>query len=200
METRARMSPITALFIGIFGVGAVAIAAGTATVLYGMRIVDHKASALIRFADDTLEGLPELIASLPPALGDMLNDRRAPEYASQIDVKVRFVGEDSDGVRPVLTIANRGDEVVSLLAVRVAALNEQEIPIRDWTEVVATPIAVDDEWRGPLMPGATRHVVLSRWRSSPSSAAQSLQGAVEISDIRVWEGSTAAQRTSDDRA
>lgn len=188
MNTHTRMSPLTALFLGIFGVGGVGIFAGAAVVLYTLRIIDNKASALIGFAGNTVESLPELIASLPPAIGDVLSDRRAPDYAANLDLSVRFVAnEQSEGVRPVVTVTNKGKEVVSMLAVRVAALDARKVPVREWTEVVATPIAVDDDWRGPLMPGATRHVVLSSWRSFPADKAESISAAPEISELRVWE-------------
>ena len=188
MTTHTRMSPLTAMFLGIFGVGGVGIFAGAAVVLYTLRIIDNKASALIGFAGTTVESLPELIASLPPAIGDVLNDRRAPDYAANLDLSVRFVAnEQGEGVRPVVTVINKGKEVVSMLAVRVAALDARKVPVREWTEVVATPIAADDDWRGPLMPGATRHVVLSSWRSFPADKAESISAAPEISELRVWE-------------
>lgn len=185
MDTRARMSPLTAFFIGLFGLGAVTVASGTVTLLYAMRIADENSTKVFGFLDTTVEGLPELLASLPPALGDMLNDRRAPEYASKIDVALRLVPEE-DGVRPVLTVTNKGEQIVSLLALRVAALNANSVPVRDWTEVVATPLAIDNDWRGPLMPGSSRHIVLHRSRGPID--VESLQGAVEIADVRVWEG------------
>ena len=187
MNTHTRMSPITALFLGIFGVGGVGIAAGAMVVLYSLRILDSKASALIGFAEHTIESLPELIDALPPAIGDVLSDRRAPDYAANLDLSVRFVAnEQSEGVRPVVTVTNKGKEVVSMLAVRVAALDARKVPVREWTEVVATPIAIDDDWRGPLMPGATRHVVLSSWRSFPADKIEALSAAPEISELRVW--------------
>ncbi len=191
MNTQTRMSPLTALFLGIFGVASVAITAAGATVLYGLRILDNKSSAIISFAGETIDGLPELLAALPPALGDVLNDRRAPEYASSLDVGVRFVSDPETGsVRPVITVENKGDEVVSMLAVRVAAMDRDGVPVRDWTAVVATPIAIDDDWRGPLMPGATRHVVLRRWKSLRLDSSDVVAGAIEISDVRVWEPDT----------
>jgi len=186
MNNGTRMSPMTALFLGVFFVGAVAIGSAATVVLYGMRIVDTKTSALIHFAGDTIEGLPELVQSLPPAIGDLLHDRRAPDYAGKITVDTKFVvDEAAEVVRPVLTIRNTGDEVVSLLALRVAALDANGVPQRDWTEVVATPLAIDDDWRGPLMPGSTRYVVLGGSRSL-SGKAGTLTPVAEISDVRVW--------------
>ena len=198
MNNPTRMSPMTALFLGIFGVGGVGIAAGAAVVLYSLRILDSKAAALIGFAEHTVASLPDLIDALPPAIGDVLNDRRAPDYAPNLEVSVRFVAnEPSEGLRPVVTMTNKGSEVVSMLAVRVAALDARKVPVREWTEVVATPIAADDNWRGPLMPGAIRHVVLSNWRHGPADKIDSLTAASEISELRVWEpkertGSTAS--------
>lgn len=119
----------------------------------------------------------------------LLNDRRAPEYIENIEVDVAFRRDDRiGGLRPVMTIVNRGSEVVSLLAIRVAAMDADRIPLQEWTEIVATPLAIEGEWRGPLMPGATRNVVLSRClRSIDPADASSVTGAVEIADVRLWK-------------
>ncbi len=188
MMVQNRMSPFTALVIGIFGVGAVGITSSAAIVLYGMRIVDTKAADILGFAQGTVENLPELIKSLPPAIGELLNDRRMPEYSAELDLEVRFIAEERTGtLRPTLTITNNGSEVVSMLAVRVAALTDGAVPLREWTEVVATPIAIENEWRGPLMPGSTRHVILSAgYRGIPAERADDIVGAVEVSELRVW--------------
>ena len=87
----------------------------------------------------------------------------------------------------MLTITNNGPEVVSLLAVRLAALNENEIPLREWTEIVATPIATCNDWRGPLFPGKKRHVRLSSWRTTRAKDVSRITGAVEISELRLWQ-------------
>jgi len=73
--------------------------------------------------------------------------------------------------------------------VRVAALDVDGVARREWTEVVATPLAIDDDWRGPLLPGSKRHVVLSSWRGVSAASATAIRGDVEISDVRVWRGS-----------
>lgn len=189
MMGQNRMSPLTALVIGVFGIGAVGIASGSAIVLYGMRIININASAIVGLAENTVEGLPELIESLPPALGDLFNDRRAPDYASQIDVAVRLVPHDRrDGLRPVLTVTNNGSKVISLLGVRVAALNESNAPVREWSEMVATPLPIEGEWRGPLYPGSTRHVLVSGRPTITEEQAEKLTVVTEISEIRVWLG------------
>ena len=192
MTGHTRMSPFTAFFLGLFGVGAVGILSATLIVFAGMLIIGDKAGDLVRFADGTitttLDRLPGLLESLPESVGDILNDGRAPEYADNLDVKVAFAADEwSRGVRPVMTITNKGEEVVSLLAVRVAALNQQNLPIREWTEVVATPIGMCNDLRGPLYPGTTRYVVLgSSWRGFPAERVDEITGAVEISDVRIW--------------
>jgi hypothetical protein len=186
------MSPLTAFFLGLFGVGAVGIVSATLIVFAGMLIVGEKAGDLVRLADGTitttLDRLPGLIESLPESVGDILNDGRAPEYSDNLDIKVAFATDErARGVRPVMTITNTGEEVVSLLAVRVAALSQDSLPLREWTEVVATPIGMCNDWRGPLYPGNTRYVVLgSSWRSFPMERLGQITGAVEISDVRIW--------------
>ncbi len=187
MNEPRRMSPWTALFIGIFLCGGLVIAGTSSMVLYAMRVADNRITDVFGLVDNTIEGLPGLIESLPPALGDVLNDRRAPDYIENLDIDVAFlVDERNAGLRPVMTIQNKGDEVVSMLAVRVAALTSEGVPMREWTEVVATPIAIDDEWRGPLMPHATRHVTM-RYRSGSFGEADNVVASYEVSEIRVWE-------------
>ena len=188
MTVQKRMSPFTALFLGIFGLGAVSITVSSVVVLYGMRVVNVRAATLLGFAADTVEGLPELIESLPPAVGDVLSQRRAPDYAAKIGVDAALVADrSSSSVRPVLTITNEGDKMITLLAVRVAALNVDGVPLREWTEVVATPIAAGGPWRGPIMPDATRHVVLHQGsRGLLTGAPDAVTVAVEVSDVFVW--------------
>ena len=189
MNVQKRMSPITAFFLGIFSVIAIGIASGTLITLYGMYVIDAKASSVLGLAKGTITGLPDLLDSLPPAVSDVLNDRRAPEYAAQLEIDVHLITDErSGGVRPVLTVTNTGDEVVSMLAVRVAALNADSVPLRDWTQVVATPLAIEDDWRGPLFPHGQRHVVLPGFLSRRLiGEVQRLSTVSEISELRLWE-------------
>ncbi len=197
MVAQKRMSALTALVLGVAGVLAVGIASGSAVVAYTLHVAGGNTTALLGFAENTVKGLPELIEALPAAVGDILHDRRVPSYVSELDVEVTFVANTKgDRYRPVLTVTNGGSEVVSMLAVRVAALNKDGVPIGEWTEMVATPIALDDnDWRGPLMPGSPRYVMVGGWRGLGSSSLSSLAPAVEISDIRVWIGDGAALGT-----
>lgn len=197
MVNHQRMSPFTALFLGIFGLASVGIVSGATVTLYALHVIDTKAADLLDFTEGTLANLPEIIESLPDVISDIIHDHRSPDYASNIEVDVNFVFDEKRGtLRPTLSITNNGEEVVSMLAIRVAALNESRVPMREWTEVVATPIAIDRDWRGPLMPGATRHVVLrSGWRGIALEKAESVVSAVEISDIRIWDADANSNNT-----
>lgn len=190
MVEKRRMSPLTALFIGFFGVAGVGAMSLTTVALYGMSVIEGRIDRVLGVAEGAITNLPEIVESLPPAVGELLNDRRAPSYAKAIDVDVNFVVDEHRGrLRPTVAITNNGDEVVTMLALRVAALNEASAPIGEWTEVVATPIAIDDEWRGPLYPGNTRHVVIdSSYRGVSGEQAKTMRAAVEIADVRVWRG------------
>lgn len=191
MVNHQRMSPFTALFLGIFGTVSVGIVSSGTVALYALHIVDSKTSYILDFAEGAVANLPEFIDSLPAAISDILHDRRAPEYAANMDVELNFVMDKKRGkIRPTLNITNNGDEVVSIMAVHVAALNEDQAPIREWTEVVATPLAIDNDWRGPIMPGETRYVLLSSgWRGITIEDAEKIRGVVEITEMRIWEPS-----------
>ncbi len=195
---KQRMSPLTALFLGLFGVVGLGVASGTVIVAYGMRVVDQSSEGIVGIVKSAVKGLPDFLDALPDAATELLADRRAPEYLQNLDVKAKFVVDSRSGAaRPTLTIHNRGETMVSLLAVRVAALNDDGIPMGEWTEVVATPLAIDGNWRGPLMPHGTRHVLLSPWRRGLSGVSvEEIQAVVEVSDVRVWEGKQARVQTA----
>lgn len=194
MVAQKRMSPLTALFLGMAAIGVTGIAATSGVVLYGMRIADGQAGQVVTLVSRTIGDLPEIIGdipkiieSLPPIVADAFHDRRILEYAPNLKTKVGFVSSERSGrIRPVVTITNEGDEVLSMLTVRVVALNKDGLPIAEWTEVVATPIGIENEWRGPLSPGATRHVVLGGYHGGPSMSVDSITGELEITEIRAW--------------
>jgi hypothetical protein len=190
MTTKQRMSPLTAFFLGLFGVGTAIVCVGGVIAIFGMRLVDKNVNNAAGLVATTIANVPELIDSLPPIVSDSFKDRRAPEYASHLDVKVTFVPDGrGKGYRPALSITNRGEEMISLLGIRVAAMDERDSPIADWTEVVATPISIDNHWRGPLMAGQTRNVVLSGWYRLSEETAAKVTGAWEITDVRIWDPS-----------
>lgn len=197
MHAPTRMSPLTAFFLGLFGVGAIGVASGAVIFLYGLRMVDRHFGSAVQIVENVAANLPDFIEGLPPAIKDALHDRRAPEYAANIETDVELVkSKDGESSFPTLTIKNKGNELVSLLTVRVAALDAQGRAIREWTTAAATPIGIEREWRGPLMPGSTRHVVLDHgcFFEDDLHGAESL--VVEIADIRVWTSPTAEMQAS----
>ncbi len=183
-----RMSPLTALILGVCGLGMTAIVAGSGIVAYTLSIANSKASDIFALAEHTFDGLPELLDSMPPIVSDALSDRRAPEYAVNVEVEVGFVRSGrGDYLRPSLIVKNNGDQTLSFLAVRVAAIGEGGRALEDWTEVIATPIAIERDWPGPIMPGNTRHITLHGSRRLSVEDAELIRGVVEITDVRVWD-------------
>ena len=157
--------------------------------VYGMNIVDRKTDTLTGFVQEAVRSLPEMVDSLPPAVADVLDDQRLPGYAETIDVSVRLVPVGRrDWVRPVIEVHNRGGEMVSLLSMRVVVFDEDGDPVGEMNEWGATPIAADDEWRGPLMPGAKRHILSRYLHLNDGRSSEELRADVEITDIRVWKG------------
>jgi hypothetical protein len=183
MSNPNRISPLTVFFGGLFLLGGVAVAALTIVILQGMRMVESHTTTAMSLVRSGVERLPELINSLPPAINSVLGDRHV-EYGDRVEVSVGLAPDDRGGVRPALIITNKGDEVVTLLAVRATALDSRGLPLREWTEVAATPIAIDHDWRGPILPRATRYLVMDEGRALPADKALNVTTVSEIADIR----------------
>jgi len=182
----ARTSPLTAFFFGLFGLGIATVAATAAIVLYGMRIVDKAANDVLDVTIRTIEDVPALIDALPPTVVQLAG-RRDPDYRKNVEVNVDLVpAYRGTGSRPTLTITNKGEEVISLMTVRAAALDQGGLPRAEWTEVVATPLAIDGDWRGVLMPGDTRYLLMSG-RCLEGSGVSDLTLNVEVSELRLWQ-------------
>lgn len=173
--------------MGLSAVAVTLICSGTLLGLYGLRIVDKKTGNLVDLARSAVTSLPELADSLPPVLADLVSDRRQPDYASHIAVSVRLAGAASQvGHRPVVEVRNNGDQVVSLLSMRVIVLDAAGEPVSESNEWAATPIAADHDWRGPLLPGATRRFATGCRFVGGGGDAESFRVEYEITDIRVW--------------
>lgn len=184
-QYKHRMSPLTALFLGATMTIVTIVVSVSMITLYGMNLGSRWGNDLIALTAQTIDGLPEIASSLPPILADALNDRRAPEYVDRLRAEVEPVpAPKPPGWRPVVAIENRGDRMVTLLSLRVVALDDDGVPVAEWSEYAATPAAVDHDWRGPLMPRSTRRFAVGGCRL-PSAAATA---ELEITDIRVWTG------------
>ncbi|HMQ15649.1 MAG TPA: hypothetical protein PKC49_06715 [Phycisphaerae bacterium] len=179
---------LAAIASGFFGLLTVSVICATCIVGYGMVLADRH---LVR----VVTSLPELWDSLPPVISDALRDRRALDYRGQVDVVVRCVESSgrSGERRTVIEVANRGNEIISLLALRVTLCDGDEIPRDEFVTYVATPFAVPDEreFRGPLLPGETRRI------ARLIAPDRVLAASYEITDLRV---SKAAERLPEAKA
>lgn len=183
-----RMGFGTALVLGLTGVTMTAIAAGTGITIYGMRIFNLKTGNLMEFAGETLKHLPEYRKALPPALADAIDDVREPKYREQLDVNVKWVKSEPSKRRrrAVVEVKNNGDKTISMMSMRLVGLDNDGDPITEETAYAATPIQIDDDWRGPLLPRETRKFVVSVWDKDVESMTS------EITDLRVWRESLAS--------
>ena len=178
---------LSALAMGLSAIIIAFIVSCTVVIVYGMNFAGEKSEEVFALAEKAIKGLPELQESLPPALADMLNDHRQPDYATQLDItaSTTLLPNDQGTVKTTIEIVNNGKEVVSLLSMRVVVLTSRNEIITESNEWGATPIAADHDWRGPLMPGSRRYFVTSR-RALPVFSADELKTEIEITDIRIW--------------
>lgn len=179
---------VVTLIIGVAGI-----------TLYGMNIADRKSDNLLDLVKFGVDNLPQICESLPPVLADALNDQRRPDYAAELNVSARLAGSRSGHgrLRPIVVVENDGDEVVSLMSMRIVLLDENGDPLAEVNQWVATPIAADDdEWRGPLLPGETRQFPVNgdhRFRDANENEAVDI--AYEITEVRTWRGPTTGATT-----
>ena len=163
------------------------LVACTAVLLYTVHLASDKSERVITLAQSAIKGLPELSHSLPPALADMLDDHRRPDYCKELAITAKATSQpDSHGrVRTTIEVVNNGHEVVSLLSLRILLLDERGQVLSESQEWAATPFAADNGWRGPIMPGSRRLFVSNRgWYGLNSTNDFNTQ--VEITELRVW--------------
>ena len=172
------------LAYGVSGVLITGIICGTGVGLYGMRMLDRKSGDLTALAKEIVAAVPDIIAALPPVLADALNDRRDPGYRSDLEIEIAL-RQDHDGSsqRPVLIIKNNGDQVVSLLGLRVVLVDEDGLPVEERNTFAATPLPCEDDWRGPILPGETR-----KFSTQMYSHETGLTAEFEVTEIRLWNG------------
>jgi len=184
---RKRLSffSVAAISFSLIVVTVICVSAGTA--IFALSVIDRKADSLTQLVGTAFESLPEIRAALPPALQDAMNDHRAPAYQAQLDINARLVHESGQRwQRGVVEVTNRGDEVVTLLTLRVVGVDDAGEPVTEISVCGASPIQIEDEWRGPLLPGSTRKIPVDIWSRHQ---AQDMQ--IELTDIRVWSGPVA---------
>jgi hypothetical protein len=179
---------LSAAALGLSAVLIAAIASGTVIVLYGVHLAGEKSERVITLAQSAVRGLPELADSLPPALSDMLDDRRQPDYSRQLAITARPTSQPGprSGTRTAIEVVNNGTEVVSLLGLRIITLDEKGRLLCESQEWAATPVAADGGLRGPIMPGSRRYFVTSRYCGREPDPMDTMKTEVEITELRVW--------------
>jgi len=162
--------------------------------LYALRIVHCRAADLASLAGETIKALPEYGKVLPPVLVDAFHDVRAPDYLQRLEISVHPAAarRECRGNAAVVEVRNSGESVVSLLALRVLAQDAQGELVGETAPYAATPLQLDDEWRGPILPGQTR-----RFAVRFPSAAPADSYAYEITEVRVWNKDTTPDVASD---
>jgi hypothetical protein len=185
---------LSSLAMGFTALGMTLMISCTVVVIYGMHFVGDRSDKLVSSVGSAIRGLPELRASLPPIVADVLDDRRRPDYRNQVEIAARISPfEDRGGrLRTVVEVVNNGDDVVSLLSLRVTVFDAHGEVLAESNEWAATPIAADHDWRGPLLPGSRRHFVSSAHRMFRGYSQSDLRTEVEVTDIRVWKSNDEA--------
>lgn len=188
--TYRRHTFLSALAMGLSSVAIAFIISFTTVVIYGIHFAGEKSERLISLVEDAVQGLPHIQESLPPVLADFLNDRRQPDYRGQIEVSAKTVPEAEHGgrLRTEIKVANKGQEVISLLSLRIVVRDSLDQILSESNQWAATPFAADHDWRGLLMPGSNRHFAFSHSGAHSGSTLDNLTTEVEITDIRIWNG------------
>ena len=180
---------LSSVAMGLSALAITIIICCTVVVIYGIHFAGDRSEKLVSLVGDAIGGLPELRQALPPALADVLDDRRQPDYAAELGISAEtvFVPDQDRMVRTKIEVVNEGSEIVSLLCLRIVVFSSNGEILAESNEWAATPIAADHDWRGPLMPGSHRYFVSCR-RALPAFFADDLKTEVEITDLRVWNG------------
>jgi hypothetical protein len=180
---------LSSVAMGLSAIVITIIISCTVLVIYGIHFAGERSEKLVSLATDAVEALPELREALPPALADVLDDSRQPEYAGELEISATTApAPDQHGsVRTKIEVVNKGSEIVSLLCLRIVVFGPHGQILSESNEWAATPIAADHDWRGLLMPGSHRHFVSQRHRRAPQVfIGDELKTEVEITDLRVW--------------
>lgn len=186
---------LSSLFSGLFGFLIATVVCASGLGFYALHIVDTKVDGLFTITSDVISGLPEWHRNLPPLLSELLDDRRAPDYREQINVAVQTLPCPEDPAREVtvVSVANKGSETITVLALNVVLENADGVPVSERRVYAATPIAVDeDDWRGPLLPAESRQFVVQRHGRCYGDRLDGLEASVGVTELRIWNGPRAA--------
>jgi hypothetical protein len=178
---------LSSLIMGLTAIAITIIISFTVLIIYGTQFASDTSEKLVSLVRDTIGGLPDLRQALPPALADVLDDRRQPDYDAKLDIfasTTQTPGQDTT-VRTKIEVVNKGNEVISLLCLRIVIFGPNGEILAESNEWAATPIAAELPWRGPLMPDSHRYFVSSH-PALLDFLGDELKTEVEISDLRIW--------------
>jgi hypothetical protein len=179
---------LSSVAMGLSAVVITLLISCTVVGLYTVHLASQKSERVLSLAQGAIRGLPEFTKSLPPALADMLDDRRDPQYCSELAISARVISEPGPHgkVRTAVEIVNNGDAVISLLSLRITILDDTEQLLCESQEWAATPLAADRDWRGPIMPGSKRRFVSHAGCLRGIDPMDALNAQVEVTELRVW--------------
>ena len=171
MVVNKKMSFLASLVWGTCSVVIVTVICTSGVVFYGLHIVEK-----------TIDDLPSIVKKVP-MLRDALSSERRIDYIDDLDVEIGFTDHPyyEDRMRAVVTITNGGQELVSWLSIRVVVTDGKGNVLDEDVEMIATPVALDDDFPGPLVPGRTRRFTICTFKRSDHPSAE-----YEITDLRVW--------------
>jgi hypothetical protein len=189
---------LSAAALGLSAVVIAVIVSCTVILLYGVHLAGEKSERIITLAQSAIRGLPEFAESLPPALSDMLDDRRQPDYSNSLAITAKLTPASGprDAARTAIEVVNNGKEVVSLLGLRITAFDPQGRLLSESQEWAATPVATDGGLRGPIMPGSRRYFVSSHYCPRDVDSMADVKTEVEITELRVWNAPQTAPATT----
>jgi len=182
-----RRSPASSLF---WATGATIMTCVVCSMIIGLtfmsmadNVVDNSFGWLGKMSDKW----PDWQRALPPVLGDAVNDVRSYEYGKLLTIDTRMVEKDGrrGRNRVIVEVKNEGDKTVSLLGLRVVIKDRDGDPMWEEVAYAATPLAIEDEWRGPLLPDQTRTFAISIHSNDIDRDATV---KAEIVELRVWSG------------
>ncbi len=191
---------LSSLAMGLSAVVITVIISCTAVIIYGINFAGDRSEKLVSLVGNAVKEMPELRKALPPALADVLDDRREPGYAADLEISAvtALTPDQHRTVRTRVEVVNKGSEIVSLLCLRIVVFGPNGRILSESNEWAATPIAADHEWRGPLMPGSHRYFASHR-RALPVFLGDELRTEIEVTDLRLWNRSAADRPLIEDR-
>ncbi len=171
MVVNKKMSFLASLVWGTCSVIIVTVVCLSGVAFYGLHIVEK-----------SIDDLPSIVNKVP-MLRDALSSERRIDYIDDLDIKIDFTDHPDyeDYMRAVATITNGGKELVSWLSIRVVVTDDMGNILDADVETIATPVALDDDFPGPLVPGGTRPITICTFKRSDHPSAQ-----YEVTDLRVW--------------